>query len=161
MTENDMPPYAKRLRAAREHVGKTVEEMAALVGLNEPSYWDLESYDDEVLTCLSIQEFARLCKLLTISPQELFAEESKVEQEEIDLGSLAAKVRSYIKSQEIALPEFEGRVGWDMATFLEGLVDLVAERYNLEAVMDLSREIGVNWVSALAGIISEHVQKDV
>jgi len=161
MSDNDIPPYAKRLRTAREQIGKSVEEMAALVGLNVPSYYDLESYADEVLSSLSIREFARLCKLLKISPRDLFAEECQTEQDGTVVNSLAAKIRSYMETQEITLAEFEERVGWDVGAFLESPIEIVTDRYNLEALIDIGKEVRFNWVSALRGIISEFDKADV
>ena len=160
MSEEKIGPYAKRLQSAREQVGKSVEELAALVGINEPSYYDLESYDDEVLTCISIQQFALLCRLLHLSPPDLFAEEFKAEQAEIGLNSLVTRVRSYIETHRITLPEFEDCVGWDLAPFLESPTELVAERYNIDALRDVCKELGLNWVNALTGIISQ-VEEDV
>ena len=155
MTEKQIVPYAKRLRAAREQKGKSLQEMAALTGISEPSYWDLESFDDEVLSCISIKEFGLLSQLLDLSPRTLFAEECKPEPELIGLSNLIKRIRRYMEFNQKTLSEFEERVGWDVATLIEGPVELVTERYNIEGLRRICKEVGVNWVSALTEIIDE------
>ena len=103
----------------------------------------------------SIQEFANLCNSLNITPPELFEEEFKSDQQQIDLNNLAKNVRSYLDTHQLALSEFEDRVGWGLGAFLENPIVIVTDRYNIDALKDISKEIGINWVSALTGITSE------
>jgi DNA-binding CsgD family transcriptional regulator len=53
-----MNAYAERIRQKRLAVGKSERETADRVGINLPSYYDLESHDNEILDCLSVRELA-------------------------------------------------------------------------------------------------------
>ena len=67
------PEYGKRLREARERSGKTIGEMAALLGLSWESYNDLEVYDEEIVDILSLQELITLSNALGIDLVDFFS----------------------------------------------------------------------------------------
>src|SRR5204863_8847532 len=113
------------------------------------SYWDLESHDDEVLTCLSVHQLALHCRTLNLAPSQLFAEEYREEQEAVSLAGLGAKIQSHVQAQHMGLSEFGDRVGWDVAKMLER----PEERFNIAALRDICSEIGVNWVAVLSDLI--------
>jgi DNA-binding XRE family transcriptional regulator len=160
MENDETPPYAARLRTAREQTGRSIDKMAALLGITREAYWDLESYDDEVLTCISIEQFALLCRTLGIAPRALFAEEYRDEQGTINLEALGLKIKAHIQAEQMDLSEFEERVGWDVATLLERPQELFTERYNVDALRDICKEIGVNWVTALSEIACQRPEED-
>ena len=54
------PEYGRRVREARERSGKTIDEMASLLGISWESYNDLEVYDDEIILVLSLKELVTL-----------------------------------------------------------------------------------------------------
>jgi DNA-binding XRE family transcriptional regulator len=160
MEHDEMPPYAARLRTAREQAGRSLDEMAALLGVTREAYWDLESYDDEVLTCLSLAQVVVLCRTLGLAPRALFAEESGDEPGAITLEALRLKMTAHLQAEQMDLAAFEARVGWEVATWLERPLKLCTERYNVDALRDICKEIGVNWVTTLSAIACQQPEKD-
>ena len=49
----------ERIKGLRERVDKSTDEVAALVGLSDMAYFDLESYEDELRTVLSLRQVKR------------------------------------------------------------------------------------------------------
>jgi transcriptional regulator with XRE-family HTH domain len=160
MAQDEMPPYAARLRTAREQTGRSIDDMAALLGITREAYWDLESYDDEVLTCLSIEQVAVLCRTLGMAPRTLFAEESSDAQGAINLEVLGLKIKAHLQAEQMDLSAFEERVGWDVATWLERPQECFTTRYPVEALRDICQAIGVNWVAALSAIACQRPDED-
>jgi hypothetical protein len=156
MSEEEIPPYASRLCAAREQAGKSVGEMAALVDLTYESYCDLERFDDEVFTCISIKQFALLCHALDMSPRAFFSEEQGEGTGLSRWEELARAIRTHLEAQQITLSEFEDRVGWDVSALLEKPDELATDRYNIDSLRDICCELGVNWVSTLSAIVRQH-----
>ena len=58
------PEYGRLLREARERSGKTIEEMASLLGISWESYNDLETYDDEIILVISLEQLVTLSHAL-------------------------------------------------------------------------------------------------
>jgi transcriptional regulator with XRE-family HTH domain len=160
MEHEDTPPYAARLRTAREQTGRSIDQMAALLGMTREAYWDLESYDDEVLTCISIAQCAWLCRTLGMAPRALFAEESSDEQGTINLDALGLKIKAHLQAEQMDLSAFEERVGWDVATWLERPQEFFTARYNVDALRDICQAIGVNWVAVLSAIACQRPEED-
>lgn len=160
MEHDETPPYAARLRTAREQTGRSIDTMAALLGMTRDAYWDLESYDDEVLTCLSIAQVAVLCRTLGLAPRTLFAEESSDEQGAITLEALGLKITTHLQAEQMDLSAFEARVGWEVATWLERRQECFTARFPVEALRDICQAIGVNWVAALLAIACQQPDED-
>jgi DNA-binding XRE family transcriptional regulator len=160
MEHEETPPYAARLRTAREQTGRSIDTMAALLGITREAYWDLESSDDEVLTCLSIAQFAVLCRTLGMAPRALFAEEDRDEPGTIHLEALGRKITAHLQAEQMDLSAFEERVGWDVATWLERPQELCTERYTVDALRAICQAIGVNWVTALTAIAGQRPEED-
>ena len=160
MEHDHTPPYAARLRTAREQTGRSIDTMAALLGMTREAYWDLESYDDEVLTCISIAQCAVLCRTLGMAPHTLFAEESSDEPGAINLEVLGLKITAHLQAEQMDLSAFEERVGWDVATWLERPQAFFTARYPVDALRDICQAIGVNWVTVLSAIVCQGPDED-
>ena len=66
------PEYGRLLREAREKAGKSVDEMASLLGISRAWYFDLESYDEEITDTLSLRQLLVLSKALGIDLADFF-----------------------------------------------------------------------------------------
>src|SRR5258706_12528529 len=66
-----MTTPSKALRVARERSEKTEKEIAEAVGINTPSYYDLEDSDDEFFVAASLNGLGRLCATLKLGPESL------------------------------------------------------------------------------------------
>lgn len=95
----EIPNYARRIQSAREIVGKSLEEMAALLDISFASYRDLESFDDEVLSCISLRQVEELCGALRISSLELLSEEQPFPEhpKHLTLREVSELIRIHIR----------------------------------------------------------------
>ena len=144
------PEYGKRLREARERSGKTIGEMAALLGLSWESYNDLERYDDEIILVLSLQELITLSNALGIDLVDFLSNGASKPAESVSLDALAEKINEYLTAHNLTVAEFEEAVGWEVANCLTDPNQFM--NFNLDGLMDVSRPLGVDWRSVLADL---------
>ena len=147
------PQYAKQLRAAREKAGKTIDEMAQLLNISVASYYDLESYADEVTTCLSLRQAAQLFRVLGIDPQEFF-ERSSLETEIVTLDGLFERINNYLTTHQITVSDLEDEVGWEIEPLLKEHSKLL--EYDIDALKDICNRIGIDWLGVFLYVISQH-----
>ena len=67
------PPAALRILRAREALGLTQDEVANRWGEQPSMYWDLELYDDEAFTVISVRQLQRLAVVLATSVSACFS----------------------------------------------------------------------------------------
>lgn len=141
-----MEGYADKIRQKRLAVGKSEREMAELIGINLPSYFDLESYDDEVVNCLSLSELSKMNQALNMTPAELFSEDvSGSDDAHLSFAEFIEKVKSHIESHDMTVPEFEDKVGWELESLLNDPEEIW--KRNVEFLKDVCVEVGINWLS--------------
>lgn len=141
-----MEGYADKIRQKRLAVGKSEREMAELIGINLPSYFDLESYDDEVVDCLSLSELSKMNQALNMTPAELFSEDvSGSDDAHLSFAEFIEKVKSHIESHDMTVPEFEDKVGWELESLLNDPEEIW--KRNVEFLKDVCVEVGINWLS--------------
>ena len=69
--ERTFPPAAHRILRAREALALTQDDVASRWGEQASMYWDLELYDDEVFTNISVRQFQRVAEGLGTSVDAL------------------------------------------------------------------------------------------
>jgi transcriptional regulator with XRE-family HTH domain len=158
MSDEVISRYAKRLERYRNESGKTIAEMASLVGVTFESYRDLEFRDDELLQCISLAELGILSKALNIKAVDLFAEGSASHQGITSLTQLAEAIQEYLSKRGKTLPEFETIVGWEIGNALNEPKEFLV--LNVTALKDICRELGLDWLSVLASIAEQSTQQD-
>lgn len=143
--------YARRLLDARERSGKTIDEMAALLGLSWESYRDLEMHDDEILDSVSLQQLITLSKALGIDLVEFFSNGASKPAETVSLNALAEKINEYLAAHNLTIAEFEHAVGWKVANCLADPSQFI--NFNLDGLMDVSKPLNVDWRAVLSGLL--------
>ena len=71
-----VPGQARRLAAARVAAGRDIGELAALLGISYEAYYDLESFDEEIVDTLDFDELCRLGAALALDLRSFFGAES-------------------------------------------------------------------------------------
>ena len=61
-----IPGAGERVRGAREAKGLSEAEVARRIGIDEPLVYDLETYDDDLSSTLSLQQLCSLAALLSL-----------------------------------------------------------------------------------------------
>lgn len=137
---------SKRIREARERAGLTLERVADGIGLAEPSYLDLESYDAEIFMAVTLVELQKLCALLQTRLADLLGE-SVDGRAPVGWDEIADRVRSHVATSGTSVAAIEKRIGWSIAAVLETPQAIGA--WNLEQLQDVAREIGARWIDLL------------
>jgi transcriptional regulator with XRE-family HTH domain len=138
---------ADKIRFCRVRAGKSAQQIAADLGLNDAWYSDLESHDDELASTLTMFQALQLASLLGVRLQDLVAETAP-SGAKIALLDLPSMVEAHIAREGLSIGEFEERLGWELQAFLESPVKVAAE-LPIMFLQDLSGALGINWLSLL------------
>jgi transcriptional regulator with XRE-family HTH domain len=140
---------AERIQALRLKSGRTEQDIASELGLTIHSYADLERYDEELESAVSIAQAIRLAKLLDTDLLALLGET------EIPVRMPIARVRSALTAQLGSSGEakelMEDTLNWDLGPFLDGSEEWTTV-YTIEFVRQLATAIGIDWQVLLAAI---------
>src|ERR1700730_9959977 len=104
---------------ARERAGISVPELAAAVGINEPSCWDLLHHRSEVSMCLTLRQLVRLATVLAVPPLSLVPGAPATRQSHRTLPELADAIREFCSARGFKADQFGEKAGWDVQRFLE------------------------------------------
>ena len=143
------------LRTAREKAKKSVEDMAESLEISVAAYQDLESFDDEIIDCISLQQLVILSKVLHLNLIDFFSDSYEVPQETVSLEDLANTIREFLITQHITNNELQELAGWEgIDRCLERPLDFL--KYNITALIDICEIVKVNWQSVISGISKLH-----
>lgn len=149
MSPRRHPPYAERIRAARERAGLTREAVWRRLEINDDWYRDVEWDDSEVMMTLSLAQVTLLADLLGTRADRLLEDGCPSPRSSRSLGfvELAARAEARMAELEMSVEEFGERVGWEIGTTLDD-----PERFwlwNADGLQDLCAELGLCWLDAL------------
>ena len=137
----------ERIRSLRERIGKSASEVASLVGLGDMAYFDLESYDDELRTVLSLEQVKRLAAALGVATAALFVDSPTTPERPVTYDELVTLVRGHV-AMSVSRETFEEDVGWNLGALLES-ESAALSGYCVEFLEALCPRIGVDWIAAL------------
>jgi transcriptional regulator with XRE-family HTH domain len=144
------PGAAARIRAARTRAGLDPQTVSEALGITLPAYFDLEAFDDELFTCLSLEELTKLAQVLGVSPLSLVAGGDRANEVtgEMPLTEVISRIREYIRVHGLTAVAFSDRVGWDIS---EALLDpdTAWHRWNLDWLYDVCAELKIEWMPVL------------
>jgi transcriptional regulator with XRE-family HTH domain len=146
-TKDRMTGDAERIKTLRERIGKSTDEVASLVGLGDMAYFDLESYDDELRTVLSLAQVKQLAAALGVATAALFADKATPIDRSIPYDELVGLVQSRLGSG-VSREAFEEEVGWDLGALLDSEAATLSG-YCVEFLEELCPRIGIDWIAAL------------
>ena len=148
MFPGDDDDYARRLRDAREIAGKSIDEMAALLGISWESYNELEEDDEEITDSVSLRQLVTLSKALNFDLPEFFSSDRLAKADSVSLEVLARKISEYIVTHKLSVDDFEEMAGWEVATCLTNPSRFM--NFNLVGLMEVCEVVGVDWRAVLA-----------
>jgi hypothetical protein len=124
--------------------------VADAVGMNHPSYWDLETAEDEITIAASLRQIIALCNLLKLPPGELFTglPQANDTEQAMNVQALVQLIPDHLIAKQLTLAEFEDKDGWRIEEVLSNH-DSALESWNLDCHRDVSAALGVNWLWVL------------
>jgi len=146
---NERAQAAGRIVAAREGAGLSTAAAARAAGLTVSCYYDLEAYDDEVFTSISLGQLCRLATALGTRAEKLIGSTEHAVPSAIPPEALVALLQTRILGLNEDTHAFGERVGWD----IEGLLsspERLWEHYTVDSLQDICRELGLDWANVLA-----------
>ena len=149
---NATPSTSARFRAARERAGLSIAEAAARAGISESCVWDLESYDDELMTVYSPADLQRFARVLYVAPHELAA--TGPCDDAIAPHEPASAIREHCRARRITVDDFGDAAGWDVSAVPDAPQRLLTD-FSLEGVRDVCLALGVDWRRFISGLSAE------
>jgi transcriptional regulator with XRE-family HTH domain len=142
----DMKPN-ERLLAFRLRTGLSRAKIAEQLGINEPWYWDLETYPDELAATLDVAQLCLLARLLNIRPGLFF---SDLPSDSIDPAMLASALQANMQTSKETQDQVSDRIGWKIDEFLADPLR-VAQTCNGDFLRDACSGVGLDWIAVLEG----------
>lgn len=142
-------PIAERIRDLRGKSGRTEQELADLLGLTVEGYCDLEQYDDELESTISIAQAVALARLLGRDLAEIVGEPAG--SPALRMSAIRAGMSEQLARSPGAREELEDLIDWDLGPFLDG-ADQWMTVYTLDFIKRLSTAIGLTYGEVLAGL---------
>jgi transcriptional regulator with XRE-family HTH domain len=143
------PPAAQRIRRAREALGLTQDDVASRWGDQTSMYWDLELFDAEAFTVISVRQLQRLASVLGASVNALlFGEEPAGSESGVTYADVVARLHARMTDDAVGVEELGNSVGWDLqALFADPgtLGDMP-----VDGLRSVCRAATVDWVTVLS-----------
>jgi len=134
------------LQGAREALSLSHADVAARIGINTPSYCDLESYEDELFMTLELAQIVRICQSLQITPRHLLSCPPAVPARQPE--ELKRVVIAYCQGAGAAVSEFEERAGWKIGAFLRD-PQREFQKWCLAELRDVCCTLGLSYMEFL------------
>lgn len=150
MSELSKTSYGKRLESYRKRSGKTIPEMASMVGVTFESYVDLEMQENELFDCISLRKLRLLAKTLGFNLVEFFSDGGEVPLDSVTLEQLADKIKHYISEHNVTVRQFEVEAGWQVEKALIKPTEFLD--LNLTGLKDVCNKVGMSWLSVLSAL---------
>src|SRR5215470_4905943 len=117
--EPEWPSAAARILHARLSAGVTHTEMARQLGMAVMAYYDLERYDDEAFTVVSVGQLVALGKIVNVEPRVLLlGPEASGATAAIPFSDISERLAERIAREGRTAGEFGDSIGWDIEPLL-------------------------------------------
>lgn len=150
-SEEQHPNYAARIKALRETQGLSIEEASKAAEISFSNMFDLESYANEVLMCISLSELAILARVLGTYPLELLDPEASMRPEAgLCHNELSRAILQFLERSQQPIEAFEEHVGWEVTEVLNEPEKIL--NWNVDCLSDVCAAISVNWWDVILGL---------
>ena len=138
----------ERIRAARERAGIEIPDIAGRLDLPYAHYRDLEDFEEEAWTTISLATLQKLSRILGLTPLTILEGEKLIQpSRRLSFADFSAAVAASVRAAGGDVEAWGDRAGWDVAPILEN----PEEVWNLDAdgLRDIAEAAGVDWRSVL------------
>lgn len=144
-----MPDFAQRIRALRLKSGRSESELADALGVTPQAYADLERFDSEADSVISIRQALNLARLLDTDIAALLGE--RAEAAPVPIAAVRAALIAQLERSPDSREALEDAIDWDIGPFLEAGADW-STVYTLEFLRRLAALVNLDWRRLLAGL---------
>lgn len=136
---------AAQIKARRESLSLDLKVVAATLAMNEPSYWDIESYDNEVSDVANFSQALQLSRLLGVRLLALlqqdfdYASGGRISFQDLRDVILRKIAAGKLKKEELS---------WEIDEFLED--PKIGFEYPILFLKWLGPEVGFDWREVIA-----------
>ena len=142
------PQCAAQLERLIRAAGLAVEAVASSIGLDKNWVSDLETYDDELYTNISLAAIQRLALLLNTSiPRLLLLEGAARVGTQVPFKEMVPRLLEHLRVSGQSVDSFGDQVGWDLVSTLADAANIWG--WSPDQLRHVSTGLGVDWVSAL------------
>jgi transcriptional regulator with XRE-family HTH domain len=136
-----------RLRGARERLGLTPAEVASKMGLSAAWYHDLEAYQDEVFTTVSLAQLQELGQMLGLEPATILVGDGTPPMDRKEYRYVVDGLQRRMASESLDAETLGERLGWDIRGLLEDPEELW--KLNVTGLRDICQGVGIDWLAVL------------
>ncbi len=144
-----MPDFAQRIRGLRVKSGRSESELADALGVTRQAYADLERFDSEVDSVISIRQALNLARLLDTDITALLGESA--EGAPVPIAAVRAALIAQLERSPDSREALEDAIDWDIGPFLEAGAEW-STVYTLEFLRRLATLVDLDWRRLLAGL---------
>lgn len=144
-----MPDYAQRIRALRLKSGRSESELADALGVTRQAYADLERFDSEVDSVISIRQALQLARLLETDIAGLLGESA--EAAPVPIAMVRTALLAQLERSPDSREALEDVIDWDIGPFLEASAEWPTV-YTLEFLRRLATLVDLDWRRLLTGL---------
>jgi len=125
--------------------------MARRLKVTVHSYYNLERYDDEAFTVLSLEQLLALGKAVSVEPRVLLlGVVALASTPTVTFKVISARLADRIAREGRTSEEFGDSIGWDVESLLKDPEALW--NFDVEALHAICSAAGIDWVAALPTI---------
>ena len=142
------PAAAQRIRRAREALTLTQDDVADRWGEQPSMYWDLELFDDEAFTVISVRQLQRLASVLKTSLNVLlFGKEPPLPLPTVPYPEVIARLEDRMIRDAVSVEQLGDRIGWDLQPLVTD--PRTVGDLSVAALWYVCRAIDLDWVSVM------------
>lgn len=145
VAEDEWPPVASRITHARRVAELTIEDVVRQTEFGKPAYQDLEAYNSEAFTAVSVRTLSRVAGTLGTTVRALLFGSDN--DESISLSTVSDTVRCYVGDRDPDAASDE--IGWNLSPLLSDPAALWD--YPIMALRDIADALKIDWSKALPG----------
>jgi transcriptional regulator with XRE-family HTH domain len=138
-----------RFRQARERLGLSPQEVAAQSGVPQADIWEVEGIEGDLTCCYSPKQVQQFCRVLGISPVELFAD--AIAEAPIPAAELVQLINAECLARGVTLQQFEEVVEWRLTSCMEP-PEMLLEDMTIDGLQWLCRELRIDWRRVLLSL---------
>ena len=136
---------AARLRYYRVRAGKSREDVARHLGINDAWYHDLEREDHALAATLTLFQAIELASFLGVRLRDLAAD-GRSPSEPVDLLELPARIHEHIARTGLSIERLGEDLGVDLQAFMRSPLKFAAES-PLGFLQAMAQRLGIDWLS--------------